>query len=95
MLNNRQEHLHPGRENSDLTSNLDAMQTLVTEEVSENETAAVATTTNGVPKENKENTTHPRIAIAALNFQKRTEDEKTLLIESTPRSLFGFLIVQV
>lgn len=94
LLNNQQESEPRSREDSDLTSSLNALQTLLTADVSELETAAAATTTNGVSSQNKEYTPHPRIAAEALNFSKRTDDERTLLIECIP-IIVSFLILQV
>lgn len=81
-MNTHQESLKPGRENSDLGNTMDALPTLSSEsEGSESETAAAALKSNGALKDNEEHTPHPRIATAALNFAKRTQEEKALLIE--------------
>ena len=82
LVNTHQESLKPGRENSDFGNTLDASQTLSSEpEGSESETAGATPKINGALKDNKEHTPHPRIAAAALNFAKRTQEEKALLIE--------------
>jgi len=81
-VNTHQESLKPGRENSDLGNTMDALPTVSSEsEGSESEKAGAASKINGALKDNKEHTPHPRIATAALDFAKRTQEEKALLIE--------------
>jgi hypothetical protein len=91
LLNNLQDSVHREQGNPNLTSDHNAPQNPLTDSaLSENETAAtVATETNGSTK-SKEYIPHTRISAVALNFSKRSLDEKTLLVDGISVIIFLF-----